>query len=47
MDSSMKKFPPYNIFIDNYQYIFKGRYSNGDCSYRSPNRKDCKLLMNL
>ena len=47
MDSSMNEFPPSNIFIDNYQYILKGRYSNGDCSYRCPNWKDCKIIIRI
>ena len=29
------------------KYILKGRYSNGDCSYRCPNRKDCKIIIRI
>ena len=31
-------FPPYNIVIDNKQYIYKGGYANGNFSYRCPHR---------
>ena len=31
-------FPPYNIIINNIQYIYKGKYANGDYSYRCPDR---------
>ena len=47
MDSQMKKFPPYNIFLDNYQYILKGGYSNVDCSYRCPHRKEYKIIIRV
>ena len=39
--------PPYNIIIDNKQYILKGRYSKRDCSYRCPNRNKCKIIIRV
>ena len=47
MNSSKINFPPYNLFIDNYQYILKGRYANGDCSYRCPQRNICKIIIRV
>ena len=40
-------FPPYNLIIDNRQYILKRRYSNGDCSYRYPHRNNCKIIIRI
>ena len=45
MNPSKINFPPYNLFIDNYQYILKGRYANGDCSYRCPQRNIYKVMI--
>ena len=40
-------FPPYNIIIDNKQYIYKGKYANGDYSYRCPDRSHCKIIIRI
>ena len=40
-------FPPYNFIIENRQYILKGRYSNGNCSYRCPHRNNCKIIIRI
>ena len=38
LKTDLSLFPPYNIVIDNKQYIYKGRYANGNFSYRCPQR---------
>ena len=40
-------FPPYNIILDNYQYVLKARYANGDLSYRCPQRQTCKIIIRI
>ena len=40
-------FPPFYLIIDNRQYILKGRYSNGDCSYRCPHRNNSKIIIRI
>ena len=39
--------PPNNIVIDDFQYVIKGRYANGDVSYRCPFRNKCKIIIRI